>query len=122
MPLLALDAVLVVLFAALGRQQHEHGLTLLGILATAAPFLAALLAVSALTRVRSTHSVLWPTGVVVWVGTVALGIGLRLATGDTAAVPFIVVAAVVLAAFLLGRRAVSGLVLRRKVRSTTAVD
>jgi hypothetical protein len=121
-PLFLLDALLVVLFAALGRQSHEHGLTPLGILQTAAPFLAALTIATLGTRPRKTISQIWPAGVVVWAGTVVLGLALRVATGATAAVPFIIVAALTLAAFLLGRRAVTGLAVRRKVRAGHGVN
>ncbi|GAA3690084.1 hypothetical protein GCM10023081_29450 [Arthrobacter ginkgonis] len=121
-PLFILDALLVLLFAALGRQSHEHGLTPLGILQTAAPFLAALTAATLATRPRATISRIWPAGVVVWAGTVALGLALRVATGATAAVPFIIVTAVTLAVFLLGRRAATGLLLRRKVRAGHGVN
>ena len=121
-PLFILDAMLVVLFAALGRQSHEHGLTPLGILQTAAPFLAALAVATLATRPRSTISRIWPAGVVVWAVTVVLGLALRVATGATAAVPFIIVTAVTLALFLLGRRAITALAARRKVRAGHGVN
>ncbi|GER22120.1 hypothetical protein NCCP1664_06170 [Zafaria cholistanensis] len=121
-PLFLLDALLVVLFAALGRQSHEHGLTPLGILQTAAPFLAALALFTWATRPRATISRTWPAGVIVWAGTVVLGLALRVGTGATAAVPFVVVTAVTLGVFLLGRRAAVGLAARRKVRAGRAVN
>ncbi|MEE1621182.1 DUF3054 domain-containing protein [Zafaria sp. Z1313] len=113
-PLLALDAALVLVFAVLGRAQHEHGLSPAGIASTAAPFLAALVLASAATRIRSTHSRLFPAGVLVWVGTVGLGLLLRVAFGATAAVPFIIVASASLAVLLLGRRLLSAALLRRR--------
>ncbi|WP_309079757.1 DUF3054 domain-containing protein [Zhihengliuella sp.] len=119
--LLLVDLALVVGFAALGRQQHDLPLTPLGLLSTAAPFLIALLAMSALSRFPRTHSRLWPQGVLVWAGTVSFGISLRLLFGDTAAVAFIVVAAITLGVLLLGRRALSGFALRRGSAEPTSV-
>jgi hypothetical protein len=53
-----------------------------------------------------------PLGVVVpglplWISTVVIGLLLRLATGHTAQLPFVVVTIVVLAAFLVGWRALA---------------
>ena len=61
-------------------------------------------------RPRRPWSLGW--GVIVWVVTVAGGMLLRIATGDTAETPFIIVAALVLAALLLGWRLIA-LLLRR---------
>jgi uncharacterized integral membrane protein len=113
---LAVDALLIVLFAILGRRTHESGLDPLGILATAAPFLLAWAVATAATRPRRTSADLWPAGVVVWVVTVVGGLLLRVAFGDTAAISFQVVTACVLGIFLLGRRAVTALILRRSRR------
>jgi hypothetical protein len=110
---LAADALLIVLFAALGRRTHESGLDPLGILETAAPFLLAWAMATAASRPRRTWTDLWPAGVVVWVVTVVGGLLLRVAFGDTAAVSFQVVTACVLGIFLLGRRTVTALILRR---------
>lgn len=121
-PLVAVDAALVFAFAALGRQSHEHGLTVWGILQTAAPFLAALAVSSAATRVWSRPSRVVPEGIVVWVGTVGLGLVLRIATGATAALPFVVVATVTLGVLLLGRRAFTSRVAGRGVRARGPVN
>lgn len=107
-----LDVVLVVIFAALGRRSHEHSLSVAGIAETAAPFVLAYLAMTLISRPWLTINRIWPTGVLVWGGTVALGIALRLAFGATAAVPFIIVAAVVLGVFLIGRRLLTRLLTR----------
>lgn len=112
---LILDALLIVLFAGLGRRSHELGLDLPGILLTAAPFLLAWLAASLLTRAWRTWRAVWPHGVVVWIVTVAGGLLLRITVfNDTAAVSFQVVAACVLGIFLLGRRTVTMLLGRRR--------
>ena len=62
-------------------------------------------------RPRRPWTLLW--GAVVWIVTVLGGILLRLATGDTAEVPFIIVATIVLGVFLLGWRALAALLRRR---------
>lgn len=121
-PLLVIDLLLVIVFAALGRRSHAEGLDLAGIFGTAAPFLIALLVFSCITVLWREPSRIWPHGVVTWIGTVALGLILRVLFGATAAVPFIIVATLVLGVFLLGRRLVSGLLARRKVHSAGAVN
>lgn len=113
----AIDVVLVLLFALSGRQSHEHSLTVLGVLQTAAPFLISLTILTMLSRPWANHSRLWPTGVLVWLGTVALGLSFRVLFGGTAAVPFIIVATIVLGVFLLGRRVITTLIERRRAYS-----
>ena len=54
-----------------------------------------------------------PTGVVVWVSTVVVGMLLRKASSQGVAVSFIVVASLVTALLLLGWRVVAGLVAKR---------
>lgn len=121
-PLVVIDLLLVIVFAVLGRRSHAEGLDLAGIFDTATPFLVALLVFSCIGVLwREPHRI-WPYGVIIWIGTVALGLILRVLFGATAAVPFIIVATLVLGVFLLGRRLVSGLLVRRKVHSDGAVN
>lgn len=113
LPAVIVDAVLVLVFAVIGRASHDEDP--LGFLLTAWPFLVALVVGHALAalvpaRPRRPWSLGW--GVIVWVVTVAGGILLRIATGDTAETPFIIVAALVLAALLLGWRLIALLVRR----------
>ncbi|PZF56997.1 DUF3054 domain-containing protein [Curtobacterium sp. MCSS17_008] len=106
------DIVLIVAFALIGRSSHAEAASLPGLWTTAYPFLAGwavgYLVVRGWTRPLRT----WPTGVVVWVATVAIGLLLRVLTGqgDVAGDPlplsFVVVATIVLAVFLLGWRLV----------------
>lgn len=100
-----LDAVLVVVFAALGRASHAEENAVIGAIGTAWPFLLGVAGGWALVRWRSGH---WPltvgNGIAVWACTLALGMLLRAVTGQGTAPPFILVAATVLALFLLGWR------------------
>jgi hypothetical protein len=107
---LAVDALLILLFATLGRRTHESGLDPAGILWTALPFLIAWAVVTLATH-RS-WARLWPAGVMVWMVTVIGGLLLRVLFGDTAAFSFQLVTAGVLGLFLLGRRLVTALLLR----------
>lgn len=119
LPALIVDALFVLIFAAIGRASHEEDPA--GFLLTAWPFLVALLVghlVAALLpgRPRRPWSLLW--GAVVWVVTVAGGMLVRVLGGDTAEVPFIIVATVVLGVLLIGWRAIAALVRRRRATHT----
>ncbi|MGO4385347.1 DUF3054 domain-containing protein [Specibacter sp. RAF43] len=113
---LLLDAALIIVFAASGRSSHAESLGVAGVLGTAWPFLAALGIGWLASRTWRHPFRLWPTGVCVWLITVAGGMALRIASGSTAAIPFVVVATLVLALFLLGQRAVVTLLMRRTQR------
>lgn len=104
-----LDVVLVTVFAILGRASHDEPVTPAGIFVTAWPFIIALLvgwAVATMLRARIPY--VWPAGIIVWVVTVMGGMLLRIATGDTAATAFVIVASITLALFLIVPRAVLG--------------
>jgi hypothetical protein len=104
--LLVLDLVAVLLFATVGRRSHAEGISAAGVLDTAWPFLA-----GAATGWGAARAWRRPTslasGAVVWATTLVLGMALRRATGDGTAAPFVVVAALVLAALFLGWRALA---------------
>ena len=106
----ALDLVAVLVFALVGRRSHAHGLTLGGVLETAAPFLCGTAAgylVAALTLDGAPRS--WQFGAIVVAATVVVGMLLRrLATTGTAP-SFVVVATLFLAATMLGWRLVARL-------------
>lgn len=115
LPAVVVDVVLVLIFAAIGRASHDENLA--GFLLTAWPFLIALLIGHLLAallpgRPRRPWSVLW--GAVVWIVTVAGGMLIRVLSGDTAEVPFIIVATLVLGALLVGWRAITALLRRRR--------
>ncbi|HTN55099.1 MAG TPA: DUF3054 domain-containing protein [Microbacterium sp.] len=113
LPALVVDAVLVLIFAAIGRA--SHGEDPIGFILTGWPFLIALVVGHALAalvpaRPRRPWSLGW--GVIAWVVTVVGGMLLRVAAGDTAETTFIIVASAVLAALLLGWRVIALLVRR----------
>lgn len=89
---------------------------MLGVLATAWPFLVAAVLGWLLGRAWRAPLRLWPTGVIVWAVTVAGGMLLRSVSGEGTAVAFVIVATVTLALFLLGWRAVAALTRRLSLR------
>ena len=105
-PSLLVDLVAVLAFAVIGRASHGSDLGLAGIAGTAWPFLVAVV-IGSLLGDRLAPAPWWRSGLIVWVVTVALGIGLRLVGGESAAPGFVVVTTAVLGLFLLGWRAVA---------------
>lgn len=105
------DVAVVVVFVVIGRASHHAsgGLTglsgLAGIASTAWPFLTGLAAGELAVRSWRRPVALVPTGVVVWLSTVAISMTLRVITGPGTAVAFIAVALGFLGLFLLGWRA-----------------
>ncbi|MCX6500736.1 MAG: DUF3054 domain-containing protein [Arthrobacter sp.] len=100
----AADTVLILLFAAIGRDAHQRGEIITGVLATAWPFLAGAAVAWLALRLWRGPLALWPAGVAVWIGTVAVGMLLRAATGQIVVLPFVIVALLSLGVFLLGYR------------------
>ena len=98
---LAIDLLLVGVFAVVGRLSHYGSLTVGGWWTTAWPFLAGTLvawAVLVLTR-RPPASI--GAGLVVWLGALVVGMLLRQASGQGTATSFVVVATLVLGALLV---------------------
>jgi peptidoglycan/LPS O-acetylase OafA/YrhL len=110
-PAAAVDVICVLLFAIIGRSSHAEADNLAGVAHTAWPFLVGCLVGLILSRSWRAPAHL-RTGVVVWICTVVIGVGLRLLSGSTAQVPFIIVATITLGVFLVGWRALRRLVLR----------
>src|SRR6202012_2854567 len=102
---LGLDVACVLVFCALGRRSHDQGVNIAGIASTAWPFLSGThlgwLSAPAWRRPTAVS----PTGVVVWLCTVVVGMLLRKAASAGVAASFIVVASSVTALLLLGWRA-----------------
>lgn len=117
-----IDLVLVVVFCVIGRLSHAEGIfsDLPGLLNTTWPFvLAALLAHGVLLLRQAQPDRMLP-GVMVWFLTAVIGLLLRSFSGQGTAVPFIVVATLTLALFLLGWRAILALVRRLRSRDSAA--
>ncbi len=107
------DVLLVILFCVIGRRSHDEAI-LTGLLKTLWPFAIGLALGWIAVRVLASRGAgdrpidgiaLWPTGVLVWLGTLCGGMVLRAISGQGTAASFIAVAATVLALFLLGWRA-----------------
>lgn len=100
-----IDLVCVLVFCAVGRRSHAEGVTIAGVAETAWPFLTGTAIGWLLTRAWRRPAALTPTGLVVWVCTVVVGMLLRKVSGQGVAVSFIVVASTVTGLLLLGWRA-----------------
>jgi hypothetical protein len=109
---LAADIVCVLVFCTIGRRSHAEGLTVTGIAETAWPFLTGTAVGWLLSRAWRQPSAIAPTGVVVWVATVVVGMLLRKLTATGVAASFIVVASISTAVLLLGWRLAAGLLRR----------
>jgi hypothetical protein len=107
------DVAFVLVFAAVGRATHDQVNPVLGVLATAWPFLVGLAVGWTLVRSLS-HQWALDVGpaISVVVVTVVVGMLLRALTGQGTAPSFVLVATLVLAALLLGWRAVAARVAR----------
>lgn len=101
----AADAVAVIVFCAIGRRSHAEGVTLHGVAETAWPFLTGTVIGWLAARGWQRPTAIKPTGIVIWVCTVAIGMLLRKATSAGTAVSFVVVASLTTAILLLGWRA-----------------
>jgi Protein of unknown function (DUF3054) len=103
---LAVDVFGVLVFCAVGRRSHDEGLDLRGVAVTAWPFLTGTLVGWLASRAWRQPTALVPTGVVVWLSTVVVGMVLRKAGSAGVATSFVVVAGSVIAFLLLGWRTV----------------
>jgi len=103
------DIVCVIVFCTIGRRSHAEGLTVAGIAQTAWPFLAGTGVGWLLIRGWRQPFTVIPTGVVVWVCTVVVGMLLRKAISAGVQASFVVVASIVTAVLLLGWRVVAAL-------------
>ncbi|GAB3311071.1 hypothetical protein GCM10027298_34760 [Epidermidibacterium keratini] len=111
----AIDAVVILVFAATGRSSHSEGLSAGGVLQTAWPFLVGAAVgwlIAYAVRRRAPRTL--PDGILVWASTLVVGMILRQLSGSGTAVSFVIVAAIVLALLLVGWRAVAVLVRRRR--------
>ncbi|MFV0462903.1 MAG: DUF3054 domain-containing protein [Nostocoides sp.] len=100
----SVDAVLIIVFAAIGRASHGEQLDLHGIVLTAYPFIVGALLGWLVLRARGEDL---RGGMGIWAFTLVGGLVIRGLTGQGVAVSFGIVAGAVLAVFLLGWRAIA---------------
>jgi hypothetical protein len=115
---LVVDAVLIVVFAAIGRATHDGdvlGPAGAGLATTAWPFLVALLLGWAVARGWRRPLAPVRTGLPVWAVTLVAGMLLRALSGQGVQVAFVIVAGLTLLLFLVGWRAIAALVTRARV-------
>lgn len=107
------DAVLILVFASIGRDAHQRGEIVTGVFLTAWPFLAGAALAWLWGKVRQ-HPLSLSAGVAVWLSAVAGGMILRALTGQTVVVAFVIVALLSLGLLLVGYRALLALVRRMR--------
>ncbi|RRD60611.1 DUF3054 domain-containing protein [Leucobacter sp. OH1287] len=103
---LVLDAVLVLVFSAIGRANHGLEQSIPGVFQSAWPFLVGLLLGWLISRVWIKPTAL-TTGLIIWVATVAVGQLLRFFTTNSFSVAFLIVSVIVLLVFLVGIRLIA---------------
>ncbi|MDP2291779.1 MAG: DUF3054 domain-containing protein [Actinomycetota bacterium] len=105
----AIDVAAVVAFVVIGRRSHDEGGSVVGeALKVAAPFLIALAVGWVVARAWRSPMAPVPTGIVIWLTTVVLGLLLRrFAFDGGTALPFIIVASLFTLLFLVGWRVVA---------------
>ena len=105
LPALATDLAFILLFAAIGRRNHAEGLSIGGVIETAWPFLAGAAVGWLISRAWRRPAAVVPTGITIWVCTVAVGMLLRKATSEGTAASFVTVATLTIGLLILGWRA-----------------
>jgi hypothetical protein len=114
------DLVAVLAFVIIGRASHHAGGGFPGLISTAWPFLSGLIAGELAVRAWRRPAAMVPTGVVVWLSTVAVGMTFRVIAGQGTAAAFIAVALAFLGLFVLGWRAGALILARAAGRSEEA--
>jgi hypothetical protein len=107
-----LDVCCVAAFVMIGRASHDEAGSATGFATTAWPFLAGAVVGWAVTRAWRRPAALVPTGLGVWPATIAVGMALRVLSGQSIAASFIIVTLVFLGVVMLGWRAVASAVTR----------
>lgn len=111
---LATDLVCVVVFCTIGRRSHAEGLNLAGIAETAWPFLSGAVVGWLVSLGWRRPIAVVPTGVVVWLCTIVVGMLLRKLTSAGIAPSFIAVASISTAVLLLGWRVLAAVLISRR--------
>jgi peptidoglycan/LPS O-acetylase OafA/YrhL len=111
---LSADVAAVLVFCTVGRRSHAEGITIAGVATTAWPFLTGTVVGWLASRGWQRPTAVVPTGLVVWLCTVVIGMLLRKVSSAGVAASFVLVASLVTAVLLLGWRAAVGLALRHR--------
>lgn len=102
-----IDLVLVFVFVVIGRTSHDEGITISGTAETWWPFLVGLAVGWLVSRAWRRPLGIAQPGIPIWISTVAIGMLLRVASGQGVQWAFVIVATVVLAVFIVGWRALA---------------
>jgi hypothetical protein len=117
---LVLDFLAVATFVVAGRRTHQESSAVVDVLVTLAPFAMALALAWIIARVWLAPESL-RTGVIIWAVTLVAGMFTRrVLFGEGIAATFIVVTALLLAAFFIGWRLVATVLASRGPRSAAA--
>ena len=108
-----IDLLFIVIFVAIGRHAHEHGITVRGMASTFWPFGSGLLVGWLLLLILNRSGSTPKNGAVIVCVTVTVGMLLRVIAGQGTALTFILVALTFLSLFLIGWRALFSIIQRR---------
>lgn len=111
---IALDLLLICVFAAVGRA--SHGQDPVAFFNTAWPFLAAAAVGWVGVAIAGRPGVAVQSGLLIWIVTVIGGMTMRTVSGGGVEASFVLVAATVLLIFLVGWRGIARLILRGRRR------
>jgi hypothetical protein len=101
---IALDVGSILVFVAIGRSSHQHGVTTGGMASTSWPFLMGAACGWGAIRAWRRPLRIAPSGVVIWITCVVVGMALRVVAGQGTALAFVIVALAFLGMMLLGWR------------------
>lgn len=121
-PAIGADLAFVIIFAWIGRNNHDESLGFGDIAWVALPFAAAALIIHLILFYRGSNVRAFSVGIVIWLVTWLIGSALRGLTGAGVAPLFIAVAGAFLALMLLGWRLIYLVYLRIRRRSVTRED
>jgi hypothetical protein len=109
-----LDLICILVFVAIGRSAHDHGVNVGGMVSTTWPFaVGGVVAWSVAWRRHLDVMSPWPAFLIVVI-TVALGMILRVVSGQGTALAFIIVALAFLTLFVVGWRLCVRLLVRQR--------
>jgi Protein of unknown function (DUF3054) len=104
---LLLDVCCVLAFVVIGRASHGEAASIAGLARTAWPFMSGLAGGLLVTRAWRRPTAIVPTGAGVWLAIVAIGMLLRVVSGQGTTFAFTLVALAFLGLFTLGWRVVA---------------